>query len=181
MTKLHIGGKQPAEGWEILDALPGSHVDHLGNARDLSMFGDCHFEAVYASHVLEHFDYINELLPTLKEWKRVLKPGGCLYVSVPDLTVLCKLFLDHEKLSGKDRFMVMRMMFGGHIDEYDYHQVGLSVEFLGSYLSQAGFVNARQVRSFGLFRDTSEMVFKDMAISLNVVAQKPFSPNQPTA
>jgi predicted SAM-dependent methyltransferase len=173
MAKLHIGGKQRAEGWEILDALPGPHVDHVGNARDLSRFPDSHFEAVYASHVLEHFDYQGELLQTLREWGRVLKPEGSLYVSVPDLTILCELFLNSQQLNGKDRFMVMRMMFGGHINEYDYHLVGLNVEFLASYLSQAGFVNARRVRSFQLFSDTSEMVFKTVPISLNVIAQKP--------
>ena len=67
----------------------------------------------------------------------------------------------------------MRMMFGGHVDEYDYHLVGLNEEFLNSYLYHAGFVNARRVKGFGLFDDTSNMVFKDTAISLNIIAEKP--------
>src|ERR1700677_4234075 len=36
-TKLHIGGQVKAAGWEVLDANPGPIVDHVANARDLSV------------------------------------------------------------------------------------------------------------------------------------------------
>lgn len=171
--RLHIGGQVRAEGWEVLNALPGDYVDHLGNANDLSRFPDGTFEAVYGSHVLEHFDYKKELLQTLKEWRRVLEPGGKLYVSVPDLDVLCRLFLDRKQLSGNERFLVMRMMFGGHVDEYDYHLVGLNDELLAAFLQEAGFVDIRRVPAFGFFQDTSVMALRGVPISLNVVAGKP--------
>jgi len=70
--KLHIGGKIRAEGWEVLNALDGPAVDHIGNAKDLHMFDDATFEQLYASHVLEHFDYLNEVSQVLVEWRRVL-------------------------------------------------------------------------------------------------------------
>ena len=54
-------------------------------------FDDNSVQVLYASHVLEHvsynYDLHNErpvLFETLKEWKRVLKPNGILYVAVPD-------------------------------------------------------------------------------------------------
>jgi predicted SAM-dependent methyltransferase len=53
--KLHIGGQVKAAGWEVLDANPGPIVDHVANARDLSVFPDHTFERIYASHVVEHF------------------------------------------------------------------------------------------------------------------------------
>ena len=35
--KLHIGGQVKAAGWEVLDANPGPIVDHVADARDLSL------------------------------------------------------------------------------------------------------------------------------------------------
>jgi predicted SAM-dependent methyltransferase len=169
--RLHIGGQLRTAGWEVLDANPGPCVDHVGNAGDLSAFADDSFEQLYASHVLEHFDYQGELLKTLTEWRRVLAPNGTLCVSVPDLDVLAGLFLDRT-LPGQDRFLVMRMIFGGHIDKYDYHLVGLNEEFLVSYLHAAGFVGIRRVSDFGLFNDTSRLMLKNVPISLNMVAMK---------
>jgi predicted SAM-dependent methyltransferase len=173
LRRLHIGGMVRAAGWEVFNITAGAHVDHVGNANDLSRFEDGSFAAVYASHTLEHFDYRGELERTLREWARVLAPGGTLYVSVPDLETLAKLLLVKEDLTTDDRFMVMRMVFGGHIDAHDYHLVGLDEEFLGVFLTRAGFVDLRRVRSFGLFQDTSELLFKGIPISLNVVAAKP--------
>jgi predicted SAM-dependent methyltransferase len=69
--------------------------------------------------------------------------------------------------------MVMRMMFGGHVDAYDYHYVGLNQEFLAYFLSRAGFANIRRVEEFGLFDDTSNMRFKGIPISCNLIATKP--------
>lgn len=171
--KLHIGGTTPAQGWEILNVLPGPHVDHLGNAGDLSRFPDCTFDDIYASHVVEHFDYRHDLPATLKEWLRVLIPSGKLYISVPDLDTLARLFIDKERLTADERFHVMRMMFGGHVDEHDYHNCGLNEEFLRTYLYNAGFVNIRRVDRFAIFADTSSMVFKGLSISLNLIAEKP--------
>lgn len=171
--KLHIGGTVEHPEWEILNSVPAPYVKHNADARNLSQFSDSTFSAIYASHVVEHFDYIDELLATLKEWRRVLIPAGKVYISVPDLEILARLFLDRKKLNMKDRFMVMRMIFGGHVDKYDYHLTGLDQDFLAVFLSQAGFVNIRRVENFNLFNDTSRMVFHGMPISLNMVAEKP--------
>ena len=114
--KLHIGGKVRRPGWEILNVVPGPDVDHVGDAIDLSRFADGSFAEVYASHVLEHFDYNGPLLKALKEWRRVLVPGGVLRVSVPDLDVLAHLLLQRHRLDVNQRFQIMRMMFGGHVE-----------------------------------------------------------------
>lgn len=173
VRRLHVGGHEPKAGWEILNANPAPYVDHVCNAIDLSKFGDNTFQQIYASHVVEHFDYKDEMTKALVEWYRVLSPGGEVFVSVPDLDTLCHLFLDKAQLSGDERFFVMRMMFGGHVDKYDYHVVGLNQDFLGSFLHHSGFVNIRRVQNFGIFQDTSSMVFKGVPISLNMMAEKP--------
>lgn len=170
--RLHIGGTIRSVGWEVLNANPAPYVDHVCNANDLSRFADNTFTEMYASHVVEHLDYIGELPNTFKEWNRVLVPGGKIFISVPDLDVLAALILDKNKLAIDERFFVMRMIFGGHVDKYDYHVTGLNAEFLTGFLKAAGFINIRRVQEFGLFSDTSSMLFKGTAISLNMIAEK---------
>lgn len=172
VRRLHIGGKQFKEGWEILNAQQGEHVDHFGDAADLSCFEDGTFGAIYASHVLEHFDYQHEMLEVLKEWYRVLRPGGKLYVSVPDLECLCRLYIT-PGLRVTERFEIMRVIFGGHMDDYDYHLVGFDQSYLEDRLEAAGFVSMLRVGTFNLFQDNSEFEMHGTPISLNMVAERP--------
>lgn len=169
--RLHIGGQEKHDGWTILDALPGPHVDHVGNCNDLSFLPDSSCSEVYASHVLEHLGYNGEIQRTLNGFHRVLKPGGRLRVSVPDLETLCRMFI-HPSLDPQRRFYIMRIMFGGRINEYDVHYSGLTMEFLGSFLHEAGFVSISRVEGFGLFKDTSMLRLGDVLVSLNVEAFK---------
>lgn len=171
--KLHIGGEKTAPGWEILNIVPAPYVDHLGNAKDLSQFPDKTFTDIYASHILEHLDYVREINEALMEWYRVLKPGGKVCISVPDFDVLAQLFISKDKFNLDERFWLMRIIFGGHIDKHDYHVVGLNQEFLEQYLLAAGFVNIRRIENFGLFEDTSSLQFKGVPISVNMTAEKP--------
>ena len=171
--KLHIGGQVKSEGWEVLNASPAPYVDHVCNANNLSRFADNTFSEIYASHVAEHFDYNGELGQALKEWNRVLKPGGKIYISVPDLDLLAEWLLAKDRMSVSERFAVMRIIFGGHKDEYDFHKIGLNEEFLTEFFKQTGFVNARRVKEFALFNDTSSATFNGELISLNMVAEKP--------
>ena len=170
--RLHIGGTVAREGWEILNAIPEPWVDHIGKAEDLSRFEDNTFAEVYASHVLEHLGYQSALPAALNEWYRVLAPEGRLMVSVPDLDTLCELYSQRESLASGDRFKIMRMMFGGQVDQYDFHCVGLNEEFLAPFLSAAGFTGIRRVDGFGLFEDCSTLVFAGRPISLNLEAHK---------
>ena len=170
--RLHIGGQMRHPDWDVFNIQPDPYVDHVGDAKDLSRFEDQTFDELYTSHILEHFDYNGPLLEALKEWYRVLKPEGKLYISVPDMDVLCQLFRKRKELELKDRFQIMRMIFGGHIDQYDYHYVGLDVDILSSYLGQAGFRKLEKVEDFGVFKDTSLFRVAGVPISLNVIAFK---------
>ena len=170
LLKLHIGGKQAKAGWKILNAQAIDGVDYIGDVRDLGAFEDGCCEKVYASHVMEHVPQ-KDFLRTLQGIHRILCNKGEFYFSVPDLEVLCQLFLD-PKLEGPHRFHVMRMMFGGQLDEFDFHFIGLTAEFMMDFFKQAGFSNARRVQSLGLFDDTSDFNAYGAPISLNMIATK---------
>jgi predicted SAM-dependent methyltransferase len=169
--RLHIGGIQPRDGWKILNVQPGPHVDFVGNCVDLHRFSDNSVDEVYASHVYEHLGHRRELPDAFKEVHRVLKPGGVFHVGVPDMEALSKLFV-HPEMSLQERLRVMAMMFGGQNDEYDFHKVGLTWEFITIYLAQAGFRSATRVELFGLFDDWTAFQLRGVFISLNVDAFK---------
>lgn len=171
LMQLHIGGTQTDPDWKIFNIQPGPHVDFVGNAADLSQFESGSVRRIYASHVLEHFDYQTELRTVLKEWFRVLMPEGSLMISVPNLPVLCQLYVS-KGLTPDQRFHIMRMMFGGQVDAYDFHKVGLSWEHLGSLLNAIGFQIAYPVENFGVFEDCSSLQYLGVPISLNVEAVK---------
>ena len=168
--KLHIGGKQFREGWKILDVQPGPNVDFVGDIRSLEGFSDESCSEIYCSHVLQHLP-VNDIVPALKSLHRILAPGGRLMISVPDFDVLVALF-QRSDLDLAQRFRIMRMVFGGQMDPFDFHCVGLTFDFLVGYLAQAGFSSVEQVESFDLFSDGSKTDFDGTPISLNVMVGK---------
>ena len=86
-------GGEPVVPWAIAFDLPNTqyltyhsglepsrHIQFGGDARDLP-FKDRTLDFVYSSHLLEDF---YDWMPVLREWVRVLKPGGHLVILVPD-------------------------------------------------------------------------------------------------
>ncbi|WP_445636133.1 Methyltransferase type 11 domain-containing protein [Nostoc sp. DSM 114161] len=171
--KLHIGGEETHPDWKIFNIESRPEVDYVGNASDLSQFETNSITAIYASHVLEHFYYgiDDELTNTLKEWHRVLKPGGQIFISVPDFKKICWLYL-HPEFSVYDRMYLMQMIFGGQTNINDVHKVGFDFEILSIFLEKVGFIEYQKVNEFGLFNDYSNMRILDTLISLNVIAEK---------
>lgn len=169
--RVHLGGQQVKAGWEIVDAVPNPHVDHVGSCVSLPWYATGTVDEVYASHVLEHLGYRTELPRALREVHRILKPGGRFCISVPDFEILCKLFV-HPDVPAEERFSLMLHVFGDQTDDYDFHKIGLTFDFLLKFLGEAGFSSARRVEGFGLFDDYSTFKRFGVPISLNVEAFK---------
>lgn len=69
-----VAGRFPFPG-----AIPVDNEPHL-NANDLKRFADSTLNYVFSSHCLEHLDAWKE---ALREWIRVLKKGGILFLYLP--------------------------------------------------------------------------------------------------
>lgn len=94
-------------------------------------------------HVLEHF-YLWEAIPLLKEWKRVLKPGGKLVVEVPCMD---KVFshIVHRMNKGESPDPVYSWLPIWGDPKYKRpemgHKWGYSMIDLKGLLEKAGFVD----------------------------------------
>ena len=59
-------------------------VDVIGTAEDLSAFDDGSLDFVIANHLVEHLEYP---VRALREFTRVLRPGGLIFMALPDKRV----------------------------------------------------------------------------------------------
>ena len=91
--RLEIGsGVRPLPGYIHVDLDPFAwHVEAIAPAWRLP-FPDNWAEEIVAIHSLEHV-HPYFLLPTLTEWRRVLRPGGRLRVHVPNAPRLMECFI----------------------------------------------------------------------------------------
>lgn len=78
----------------------GHQPDVCCDIRDLSAFADNHADEVMAIHVIEHF-YHWEVVDLLKEWVRVLKPGGQLVLECPNLISACEALLKDPEVASR--------------------------------------------------------------------------------
>ena len=177
--KLHIGGKIEKNDWKILNIQNKDGADFIGDISDLSQFEEESINEIYASHVFEHVPQ-KKIISTLSGINRVLKTGGKFYLSVPDIDVLFKFFLTPltsyatkiGKTEGEIKMHILRIIFGGQMDQYDFHYFGWNFGFLKSALIKAKFTKIEKVINFNLFEDTSNYKPYGFPISLNVVAFK---------
>jgi hypothetical protein len=171
--RLHIGGEEIKEGWKILNIQKKPGVDFIGDITDLSQFDDECVEEIYASHVLEHVG-LAKIAATFNGLQRILKKEGKLYISVPNLDIIAKIFVLLPE--GQDKYNVMAMIYGGQTDSHDFHYIGYWPNLLFSILTKAKFRRYEKVEFFNIFKDTSNMRVKilngSIPISLNVIAYK---------
>jgi predicted SAM-dependent methyltransferase len=152
--KLNIGdaGKD-FPGYTGIDASRGD------KAEDLSRFEDSSVDEVRASHVFEHFGH-RESAAVLKEWVRVLKPGGVLKIAVPDFKVIAEQFLLGAELP------IEKYVMGAQVDAHDFHKSVFDAETLRGLMKQAGLIGIR--RWMDEIEDCSRL-----PISLNLAGTKP--------
>lgn len=99
--RLEIGpGPQRIPGVETVNIIDGPQVDYVLDATKKLPFPSNTFSLVYASHILEHVAWY-QTMDVLREWVRILKPGGALEIWVPNGLKICKAFVDAE-YSGLD-------------------------------------------------------------------------------
>jgi SAM-dependent methyltransferase len=138
--KLHIGcGKRQIPGWIHIDQVAFEHVDFVQDIRRLSNFENDTADIIYACQVIEYFDR-QEIVPILLEWRRVLKPGAILRLSVPNFETITRLYASALPLE-----TFLGTLYG-KIDDgtggYIYHKTTYDEPSLRAVLLSAGFKDA---------------------------------------
>ena len=101
---LHIGcGPFHMTGWMNTDLPPNSHMDFpLDISRPLP-FPDNYFHAIYGAEVIEHIPLAEGRL-FFQEARRILRPGGVLRLTTPDLENICRIFLHQNPQADPAKF-----------------------------------------------------------------------------
>jgi predicted SAM-dependent methyltransferase len=134
--KLNLGaGASPLDGYVNVDIKNGENAYPL-------KYADNSVQEVRASHILEHFPR-GQVADVLKEWVRVLKPGGELKVAVPDFDFIVKEYSNGHRHDP----LIEGYLFGGQVDADDYHKAFFNEDKLKSLLESAGLGNIERWQS----------------------------------
>ena len=107
--RLHLGcGSKYLKGFTHIDLSDYDHVDYKHPINLLPMISDNTIELIYCSNAFEYFDRENAVR-VLKEWRRVLKVGGTLRLSVPNFESICQAYMEHRDA---DKRGVLGPLFG---------------------------------------------------------------------
>ena len=160
--KLHPHFHGP--GWrEIrLDLDPAVKPDIVCSITDISPVAADAVDAVWSSHNLEHLQR-HEVPLALAEFLRVLKPGGLLLLTLPDLQQVARFIVedrleDSAYLSQSGPITPLDMIFGhtaslARGNQFMAHRTGFTARTLHKLLIEAGFsdVTLRQGAAFDLW------------------------------
>jgi len=142
MIKIAVGcGKRNyGPDWYHVDG-DKSHTHLYGFDITQLLFNNDSVDLIYASHILEYFDR-EEVIPVLKEWQRVLRPGGILRIAVPNFMIMAKLYMD-GRYQLKDFLgpLYGRMQMD---DKWIYHKTCYDAQDLFELLSSIGMKKLRR-------------------------------------
>ncbi len=160
--KLEIGsGTDPQPGYEHLDSRPDLPcLEHVHDIQQPLPFADHTFDEILSRSCLEHVSW-RVVTGILRDWQRVLKPGGTLRVYVPDFEYLCRMYLagkhdEHLHPSYVDAAetllggytpgaWAMIKMFGGQEYPANFHAAGYDFATFSRILQAAGFAQVTRV------------------------------------
>jgi len=170
--KLYVGSRDYCpEGFKTVDIDPTYQPDIVADITDMKGVEDECADEVVANAVLEHIAWPNSF-KALCECTRVLKWGGILRVSVPDLGLLCE-----EIAKGKAAWYPVALLYGvGQLENaFEQHRFGWTKEMMLQLLIFLGYDSFRHFNSdisdssnAWMYRDAGEKV----ACSLNIECEK---------
>lgn len=140
--KLNLGCQvHYFDGWTNQDIVgddPNIKVDLVCDAAKLPL-EDNSVDFIYAGHLVEHY-YPDTLPAAIKEWYRVLKPGGKLAVLTPDTGAVCR-----DYVAGKFPIEALQQPIYGRYFSYDSaperHHISFDEKLLEAFMQGGHFTN----------------------------------------
>lgn len=174
-VRIELGsGPHGESGYFHVDAVKVGNVDKEADVRNLEWIDDNYVDEIYSAHTVEHFSY-TEIDSILREWCRVLCPGGKIIIKMPDLDFLCRAYVEGihsteevmialfggfsdypggpdgwEKISGNERWDRNTLQDGaiphpGKYTEWGAHKAMYTFESFKVRMEIAGFTNVQRV------------------------------------
>lgn len=140
------------------DINPDAQPDIVGTITDMSPVATESVDAVYTSHVIEHL-YPHEVPVALKEFHRVLKPGGFTVLTCPDIQSVAEFvargqLLEPLYMSGMGPISPIDILYGhrgamaqGNL--FMAHRTAFTAQSLLQSLVEAGFARVSVLRVEG--------------------------------
>ena len=150
-VKLNLGcGDKILDGFINIDVAPsrkGKSPDYLSDVRHLTL-PNAFADEILSVHVIEHF-YYWEAEAVLREWARVLKPGGTMILECPNLEAAARALLEQPEAAagpGKEGQSTMWVFYGDPEwqDPLMCHRWGYTPKSLGALMEKVGFTMVRQ-------------------------------------
>lgn len=172
VKKLNLGcGDKILPGYinvDVVESRLGFKPDVLCDLRQLTPFENDSVDEILSVHVVEHF-WRWEVVDILKEWVRVLKPGGRMILECPNLlSAAHELLMNPDAASGpgSEGQRTMWVFYGDPKwkDPYMVHRWGYTPLSLARVMHEAGLVNLRQEPAQFKLREPRDM---------RVVGEKP--------
>lgn len=129
--------------------------------RRLTSFADASADEVLSVHVVEHF-WRWEAVEVIKEWVRVLKPGGKMILECPNLLSACEEFVrnpDDKAGPGIEGQRTMWVFYGDPAwkDPLMVHRWGYTPRSLAMLMEEAGLAKIRQEPAEFKLREPRDM------------------------
>ena len=178
IKNLHLGcGNRIIPGFTNVDNAHYKHIHYKKDVKSLSFIESNSVEYIYASHVLEYFDF-EESIIVLKEWKRVMKKKAKIRISVPNFDSLLAIY---KKTKNIDK--IIGPLFGKmkSNNKFIYHKCVFSEKKLFSILKKLNFNNIKLYNLDSTFHSNYDdhsnafyphMNNKGIKVSINVEASK---------
>ncbi len=163
--RLNLGcGDKILDGYvnvDIVQERAGKQPDVNCDIRDLSVFPANHCDEILAVHVVEHF-WRWEVEQVLREWVRVLKPGGKMILECPNLISACEEFLrdpDRASMPGPEGQRTMWVFYGDPrwTDPLMVHRWGYTPRSLGLLMQTVGLIDIQQEPARFKLREPRDM------------------------
>jgi len=111
MKKLNVGcGSVYKDGWINLDCNTKIKADVYADITKKLPFDDSTIDYILADNVIEHLK-IEDVQLLLREFNRILIPGGTLEIYVPHFTGILTKYLGHQKGYGVNSLCDEREIF----------------------------------------------------------------------
>jgi predicted SAM-dependent methyltransferase len=139
-------GEHVAAGWINSDLKDAPHVDLIADVREGLPIATASLDYAVSVHALPELAY-EDLVPALRELRRVLKPGGVLRLALPDLDRAIDAYrrgdgdyfeVGPEEVSSLGGRLITQMLW------YGYSRSLFTADFAEELLRKAGFERVRR-------------------------------------